>query len=374
MFGLAEPSSDLGSSGLIDMSRFELTKQTIVSATSALLQASSVDDITGLASTFSKAAAYLTGTCKNAHEQTKNTVAKTKFDEFSKALSAQASAVLAAAKALVDKISDDNRGACARASQQLLDTVQKLIIFASTDEFANSPASVSDAAREAMSPTLSLAQQAVASTCDMLAAGKVLMVDQSNAQLWQAFGGHSDSVGESLKSLVRLLKQQIPGRSACIRAGETVDMLLAEVEQNAALIAARKTLARSDATSQSVADQITSHIENASASVQHVATAAKSDAVILAHGVHSMLPKLRLASSCAPPSIHPHRLLLTSALAFAARVKVKSSQAAIVSLTKKALLGAQALLGACKDIAGNFRLTDLYSAVDNAADEAHVST
>ena len=303
-------------------------------------------------------------------------MAQKQFAAFAREIATHASSLLACVKTLSTSLSDDSRAACTKASQPLMDVVQRLLTFASTDEFANSPATVSEAAREAMTPTIQQAQGLVSAACDMIATGRSLMVDNSSAQLWQKLSEESDRVGEAIKLLVKQMKIQIPGRSICMRSAEAIDAFVSELEHVATLVSARKTLGRTDTSAMSPADQIMSHIEGMGSALLAVFLTAKTDAVILSHNTHLLMPQLKFAPCLRLDGWCLNEVMCRSLLAavinLVSRVKVKSSQASLVALAKRFMQAVQLFLNACKESSGNPRLADFFPPVDAAFEDAQV--
>ena len=94
----------------------------------------------------------LCNACKVASSKTSNPVAKKHFVQAAKEVANSTAGLVKNIKALAGDLSESNRQACAETTKPLIEAVEALTTFASSPQFASTPAKISAQARQAQEP------------------------------------------------------------------------------------------------------------------------------------------------------------------------------------------------------------------------------
>ena len=295
--GLADPSSDLGESGLIDISRLGMAQEAIKSSGAAVLNAgASEQDVKSAAASFAKSSAFLCSTSQSVADKTRNPIALKQYQAFARDLSAASTSVISCIKDIVAKKTEESRVACEKALQAVYGIVDKLATYSCSDEFANVPPSVSPLSRDRTLPVVENAHALASAVIGMISTGKDIISTPTDNSLWQVLGAHSKGVGEAVKQVVTSLKERTPGRSACEAAVVSVEELVAELDQSSG---GKITMSRLDSSAQSMGEQLIPQLNKIITATQEVSGAARSSDVLLSHTVHAMLGQIKFGDcSC----------------------------------------------------------------------------
>ena len=99
-----------------------------------------------------KHTSVLCNACKVASSKTSNPVAKKHFVQAAKEVANSTAGLVKNIKALAGDLSEANRQACAETTKPLVEAVEALTTFASSPQFASTPAKISAHARSAQEP------------------------------------------------------------------------------------------------------------------------------------------------------------------------------------------------------------------------------
>lgn len=291
---LAEPTSNLGESGLIDVSRIDLAKQTVSNSLHTIsATVLSEEEIKTFTSKFAKSVSYITAACKAVSEKTKNPISQKQYIQFTKELAAFSTNVVSSIKALAASQSDSARAAVSKSSVPVLDVVQKILTYSSSSEFSHEPPFISVQALDVIEPILQQGRQLVDASCGMLSTSRDILLRPTDTTLWQRLGHFSKQVGESAKAVVGTLKERTPGRFACEKALLLMDSLQGEVESASELAKEYKTLARTETMHRTVGEQLIPAINRLSLYIQQASDEAQRDGVHLAHSIHVIASQTR---------------------------------------------------------------------------------
>ncbi len=291
IIGFADPSSDLGNVGFVDISRLELTSQAIHSIfQSVTFEDVSKESLEHLAASLAKHANYISTTCKSVGEKTKNIVAQRQFLSYAKDIASQSNAVVSCLKDIAMSSTTETKMTFERTSQALVESINQTITFASSDEFSRNPGKISDSARDSLQIFIDKAQALVNAACDMMKICKSILLQPANPQFWQQLGEFSSQVGESAKALVLVLKTNTPGKNACEHLLSGLEDEATELDRVTALIASKKNVRNDNGVP---SDQLIPFIESVTRDLKACAESSKTDAILLSHNAHSCLMHLR---------------------------------------------------------------------------------
>ena len=104
------------------------------------------------ATVIAKHTSVLCNACKVASSKTSNPVAKKHFVQAAKEVANSTAGLVKNIKALAGDLSEANRQACAETTRPLIEAVEALTTFASSPQFASTPARISAQAKKAQEP------------------------------------------------------------------------------------------------------------------------------------------------------------------------------------------------------------------------------
>jgi hypothetical protein len=104
------------------------------------------------ATVIAKHTSVLCNACKVASSKTSNPVAKKHFVQAAKEVANSTAGLVKNIKALAGDLSESNRQACAETTKPLIEAVEALTTFASSPQFASTPAKISAHAKRAQEP------------------------------------------------------------------------------------------------------------------------------------------------------------------------------------------------------------------------------
>jgi len=100
----------------------------------------------------------------------------------------------------------ENREACSQTTKPLVEAVEALATFASSPEFASTPAKISAQAHKAQEPIISSGKGVIKASTSLLTTSKSLAINPKDAATWQLLASHSKAISESIKALLSAMK------------------------------------------------------------------------------------------------------------------------------------------------------------------------
>ena len=187
---------------------------------------------------------------------------------------------------LAANVNDQNREACASTTRPLVDAVDALVTFASSPQFASTPAKISAQARVAQEPILQAGRNVIKSSSSLLASAKNLAIDPNDVNMWQLLAQHTKAVSDSVKALLLAIRTKCPGQKECDQAIDTLNDTVNQLDQ--AILAAMSQSLQPNASSslQGFQEQMLESVGEIRDNLQPLATAAKGEAEKLGHQVH----------------------------------------------------------------------------------------
>ncbi len=125
-------------------------------------------------------------------------------------------------QALASDLSEENRQACAETTKPLIEAVEALTTFASSPQFASTPAKISAQGRRAQEPILMAGKNINKSSNSLLQSAKNLAVNPNDPPMWQLLASHTKAVTDAIKNLIMSIKEKCPGQKEC---DDSIDIL-----------------------------------------------------------------------------------------------------------------------------------------------------
>lgn len=133
-------------------------------------------------------------------------MAKRHFVQSAKDVANATASLVKEIKVLDQDPNDENRASCSAATKPLIEAVENLTTFASSSEFASIPAKISPKARAAQEPITSAGKSIIDSSCNVIRAAKVLVLNPKDPPSWQTLSNHSKTVSDAMKKLMMSIK------------------------------------------------------------------------------------------------------------------------------------------------------------------------
>ncbi|CAI8034388.1 Talin-1 [Geodia barretti] len=219
LVGIADPSSTAATPGLVDQAQFARANQAVSTACQNLLNpASNQQQVLAAATVIAKHTSVLCNACKVASSKTSNPVAKRHFVQAAKEVANSTANLVKNIKALAGDLSDRNREACAETTKPLQEAVEALTTFASSPQFASTPAKISAQARTAQQPILEAGNNVIKSSSSLLTSAKNLAMNPRDPPTWQLLTSHSKALADAMKNLLMAIREGCPGQKECDQA------------------------------------------------------------------------------------------------------------------------------------------------------------
>lgn len=217
LIAAADSTSVAGRPGLVDISTFHKSNDAITEACEKLTdRSSSQQQILAAATAIARHTSSLCNSCRLASSRTNNPIAKRHFVQSAKDVANATAALVKEIKTLDSQPNSEVvRKHCSQATKPLIEAVQNLTAFASSDEFAGIPARISDKARLSQLPITSAAKQTCDSFCNLLTTAKSLILKPQDGPGWSMLSTHGESVDTSVQTLISALKEAAPGQREC---------------------------------------------------------------------------------------------------------------------------------------------------------------
>ena len=354
LVGISDPSSSAAIPGLVDQTRFARCNQAIATACQTLLSTSSTQQqVLASATVIAKHTSLLCNACKQASSKTSNPVAKKHFVQAAKEVANSTANLVKNIKTLASDLSEENRQSCASTTRPLLEAVEALTTFASSPQFASTPAKISEQARVAQLPIVQAGKNVIKSSSSLLTSAKSLAINPQDPPMWQLLAAHTKAVSDSIKSLILAIRDKSPGQKECDSAIDGLNATINQLDQ--AILSAMNQQLHPNASSnlQGFQEQLLQAVGDIGEHVKPIATAAKGEAEKLGHQVTAMC------------NVFPS--LAGAAIGAASKTTSSQLQISLLEQTKTVTESALQLVYAAKEAGGNTKSTAVHGKVDEAA-------
>ncbi|EEB19421.1 Talin-2, putative [Pediculus humanus corporis] len=355
LIGVSDPSSTAARPGLLDQAQLARASQAIQTACQDLSNpTSNHEQVLSAAAVIAKHTSGLCNAFRLASTKTTNPVAKRHFVQSAKEVANSTANLVKEIKNLDQDYSEINRQNTSRATKPLLEAVDNLCTFASSSEFASSPAKISAAARSAQEPITSAGHAIIDGSCSMVTAAKSLAVSPRDPPTWQLLANHSKSVSDSIKKLVSSIRNKAPGQKECDDAIEILTGLMRELDE-ATLAGVRQSLQpHRENTLQGFTDQVQTSVNEISEKLNPLKIAAKSQAENVGHTVTQFIqyfvPLVKNSIGAASNIIHSQQQML------------------LLEQTKTLTESAIQLICAAKEGGGNPKALNIHPDIDESTE------
>ena len=112
-----------------------------------------------------------------------------------------------------------------------MEAVEALTTFASSPQFASTPAKISAQARLAQEPIISAGKNVNSSSNSLLTTAKSLAINPNDPPTWQLLASHTKAVTDAIKSLILAIKDKCPGQKECDKAIDTLNENINHLDQ-----------------------------------------------------------------------------------------------------------------------------------------------
>ena len=134
-------------------------------------------------------------------------------------------------QALAGDLSEANRQACAETTKPLVEAVEALTTFASSPQFASTPAKISAQARKAQEPIIQAGKNVNSSSNSLLTSAKNLVINPNDPPMWQLLASHTKAVTDAIKSLILAIRDKCPGQKECDNAIDCLNENIKDLDQ-----------------------------------------------------------------------------------------------------------------------------------------------
>uniref|UniRef100_T1K2Z5 I/LWEQ domain-containing protein n=2 Tax=Tetranychus urticae TaxID=32264 RepID=T1K2Z5_TETUR len=356
LIAAADASSVAGRPGLVDISAFHKSNDAITEACFQLSQrSSSQQQILTAATAIARHTSSLCNACRLASSKTTNPIAKRHFVQSAKDVANATAALVKEIKSLDSQPhSEVVRKLCAEATKPLIDAVQNLTAFASSDEFAGIPARISDKARLAQLPITSPAKQTCDSFCNLLNTSKVLILNPQDGPSWTKLSSNGESVDSSIASLIAALREAAPGQKECDIAIEKLRRNIRELDSSGMSLMNQTLSTRADHSFKTYREILHSTINEIADKIDPLRVTGKCEAESLGHRVTAF-------SAYFDP-------LIDNTIGAVSKVTNGRVQSNLLSQTKTVCECGLQMLFAVKEAGGNAKNTSSHADIDEAGE------
>ena len=134
-------------------------------------------------------------------------------------------------QALAGDLTEANREACAETTKPLVEAVEALTTFASSPQFASTPAKISASARKAQEPIIQAGKNVNKSSNSLLTSAKNLAINPNDPNMWQLLASHTRAVTDAIKSLILAIRDKCPGQKECDKAIDCLNENINHLDQ-----------------------------------------------------------------------------------------------------------------------------------------------
>ena len=355
LIGASDPSSVAGKPGIIDLNLLQRSSDSIHSACQQLISPNtSRDQFIRSATEIAKSTSALCNACRVASTKTTNPNSKRNFVQSAKDVANATAALIKEIKPVDDKSQHVNES-CRHATRPLLESVENLLSFASSPEFAPIPAKISTKARSAQEPIISYGKSIIDASSSMIMSAKSLALNPKDPPGWQTLANHSKNVSDSIKKLVTSIKDASPGQNECDDALEKIRICINELDQST-LDAINKTLRiRDDNNLKGFREAICASASEIEEHVDGVRIAGKTQAEKLGHAISQMI-------SYFDP-------LVSNSIGYASKIPDTKQQNQILDKAKVICEYALQLIYSVKECGGNPKAASIHAEIEDSGSD-----
>ncbi|KAL7754362.1 hypothetical protein RI367_000343 [Sorochytrium milnesiophthora] len=258
LIGCADPQSVPGVSRILDVNGVQAAVANMNKALDSLAAASNQQGVLDAAASIGKLTNYLCGVCKGVSQRavapsagsasTAESVAssatslnavssdmlttehKEQFISLAQALAVSTQSLVFKIKEFAVDISPDNRQACVSLSQQLRQKTADLVQLSVQPNFAGRPAQFSQEGQARLKPIVDGARRIIGNAESIVGSIRGICQSRASNEVLVQLGSHLKAIGDSLKSLVVVLKDNAPGQRELGAAMEAVQNRIIEID------------------------------------------------------------------------------------------------------------------------------------------------
>ncbi|UXI17836.1 polycomb complex protein BMI-1 [Sarcoptes scabiei] len=354
LVGASDPTSTAGRPGIIDINLLNRSQETIDNACRQLLAPNaSKEEIIRSATEIAQSTSNLCNACRNASSRTQNPYHRKNFVQSAKDIANATTTLIKEIKPLEESNVQNINESCRQATRPLLESVDNLISFASSPEFASVPAEISIKARQAQEPITTYGKSIIDASSNMIMSAKTLAVNPKDSPGWQTLANHSKNVSNSIKKLVTSIKDASPGQNECDDALEKLSYCIKKLDQSS-LDAINKVLhVRNDNNLKGFREAICASLSEIKESIDPVRVAGKSKAEKLGHAVTQMISYFDLLTS--------------NSIGYASKIPDDKQQNQILDKSKAVCESTLQLVYAIKECGGNPKASSLHAEIEDSS-------
>lgn len=135
-------------------------------------------------------------------------------------------------QSLAGDLSEANRQSCSETTKPLVEAVEALTTFASSPQFASTPAKISAKARMAQEPIIQAGRNVNLSSSSLLTSAKSLAINPNDPPMWQLLASHTKAVTDAIKSLILAIRDKCPGQNECDNAIDCLNENIRDLDQS----------------------------------------------------------------------------------------------------------------------------------------------
>lgn len=356
LIGSSDPSSVSGKPGTIDLNLLQRSSDTIHTACQQLISPNTTrDQFIKSATEIAKSTSALCNACRVASTKTTNPNSKRNFVQSAKDVANATAALIKEIRPLDENNAQHVNENCRHATRPLLESVENLLSFASSPEFAPVPAKISTKARSAQEPIISYGKSIIDASSSMILSAKSLALNPKDPPGWQTLANHSKNVSDSIKKLVTSIKDASPGQNECDDALEKIRICINELDQSS-LDAINKTLrTREDNNLKGFREAICASVSEIEEHIDAVRVAGKSQAEKLGHAITQMI-------SYFDP-------LVANSIGYASKISDAKQQNQILDKAKVICEYTLQLIYSVKECGGNPKASSIHAEIDDSSSD-----
>lgn len=356
LVGASDPTSVAGKRGIIDANLLHQSQETIHNATQQLLSPNaSKEQIIRSVSDIAKSTSSLCNACRHAASKSQNPYHRRNFVQSAKDVATATSTLIKEIKPVEESNTQAINENCRGAIRPLLESVDNLVSFANSPEFAAVPAEISPKARQAQQPITTYGKSIIEASSNMIMSAKTLAVNPRDPPGWQTLANHSKNVSDSIKKLVTSIKEASPGQNECDEALEKLSYCIRQLDL-ASLDAIKKTLpVRNDNNLKGFREAICASLSEIKESIDPVRVSGKAQAEKIGHAITQMLSYFEL--------------LVSNSIGYASKIPDDKQQNQILDKSKGVCESALQLIYSVKECGGNPKATSFHAEIEDSSSD-----
>jgi talin len=232
IIGTNHPNSIPRVEGIINSSLLSKCAEEVKESCSKLLSAKiSQQDILQAAAVIARNTSALCSMCKTASNNDDISVnSKQQFLASAKSMATATSQIVSVIKKLASSISSENIEECKNASSPLLRSINDLIMFSSSAEFAGKPGQISPLAYAEQKPIIQSNKNLIAISQDIVSCGRNICSGKVDAISMQLLATQIKSLTESFRNFSNIVKSNTPGQKECQDAINVLGNLVTDID------------------------------------------------------------------------------------------------------------------------------------------------